>query len=483
MYGTKNSMKHMIRGMIGFGAVGLFLCVGTQNASAQTLTQLAPDQWRPGEVSIWESDFTSRDRFFAFEKSQHFGGSLASYDLDGDGTPELIVGAGEGSAPVVKIFALNGELKNSFFAYEKSFTGGVRVAAGDVNGDGAADIITAPGPGREPTLRMFNGKGGYTTPNGFLAYDKTFQGGVHVAVGDVNGNGKDEIVTTPGAGGGPHVRVFDGAFNVIADTFAFDRDMRDGTTPAIVRTGTGKEIVIAAESWSEPLVKRFVLRDNILHLTRSFLAFDKEWKHGVTVQAVDINGDGVDEIAAHGNGGGVPELRILSLGGNVLGKYMIHDPTYRGGLSVAQIPGMKKIASISRTPLVVGPLDKEKAIHVNITQQRLYAFEHGRLANTFLISSGVYKYPTPIVDSVVMAKIPIMDYRWSYGPGNPDNYNLPNVKWNLRFWPHFYLHSAYWHNNFGYRMSHGCVNISIPNAEWLFNWADVGTPVKTFYAN
>ncbi len=463
--------------------MGFLLFFGIQNTNAQTLTQLTSEQWRPGEVSVWESDFTSRDRFSAYEKTHHYGGSLASYDLDGDGEPELIVGAGEGSAPVVKVFSLRGELKNSFFAYEKSFMGGVRVSAGDINGDGTADIVVSPGPGREPMIRVFDGRGGFTTPNGFLAYNQTFRGGIHVVVGDMNGDGKDEIVTTPGAEGGPHVRVFDATFKAIADTFAFDAGMRDGITPAIIRTSSGNEIVISVESWSEPVVKRFVMRDGVLHLVHAFLAFDKDWKHGVTVEAVDINDDGIDEIAAHGNGGGVPELRILSPNGDVLSKYMIHDPTYRGGLSVAQIPGMKKIVSISRTPLVVGPLNNEKVIHVNITQQRLYAFEHGRLANTFLISSGIYRYPTPIVDSEVMEKIPIMDYRWSYGPGNPDNYNLPNVRWNLRFWPHFYLHSTYWHNNFGHRMSHGCVNISIPNAEWLFNFAEVGTPVKTFYAN
>jgi hypothetical protein len=464
---------------LGFvlGCAAMFLWAG--DANAQTLRILTPEQWRPGHVSVWESDFTSRERFEAFDASHKFGGNLASYDLDGDGSAELIIGAGEGSKPRVKIFSQDGKLIASFLAYPETFLGGVRVAAGDLNRDGKAEIVTSPGPGMEPLVRIFDKDGKYSVPNGFHAYAPGFGGGVHVAVGDVNGDGKDEIVTTPGPGGGPHVRVFNEAMTPIADAFAFHGDMKDGITPAIIRTPTGSEIVIGVESWSEPIVKRMVVRDGVLHAVHEFLAFDREWKHGVTVKAVDVNGDGYDEIAAHGNGGGVPELRILSKEGTILGKYMIHDPSYRGGLSVTQIPGQKKIASISRTPLVVGSLDEEKEIHVNITQQRLYAFERGRLANTFLVSTGVYKYPTPTLDTKVLQKVPVKTYRWSYGPGHPDNYNLPNVKWNLRIYGPYYIHGAYWHNNFGNRMSHGCINVHNTNAEWIYDWADIGTPVKT----
>lgn len=459
----------------------LLFFVRIDQANAQTLRILSPDQWRVGQVSVWSSDFTSRTRFDAFDKSHKFGGNLTSYDLDGDGKAELIIGAGEGSKPYVQVYTQEGKLLARFLAYKETFLGGVRVAAGDLNGDGKAEIVTAPGSGMDPLVRVFDKDGNYTKPNGFHAYAPTFGDGVHVAVGDVNGDGKAEIVTTPGPGGGPHLRVFDGNFELVADTFAFNGDMKDGITPAIIRTPTGPEIVVGVESWSEPKVKRFALQNGKLYVKGEFLAFDPEWKHGATVVAVDVNGDGFDEIAAHGNGGSVPELRILSKDGTVLAKYMVHDPIYRGGLSVTQIPGEMKIASISRTPLVVGPLDEEKAIDVNLSQQRLYAFEHGRLANTFLVSTGIYKYPTPVVEAKVLSKIPVKTYKWSYGPNHPDNYNLPGVKWNMRFYGNFYIHGAYWHNNFGHRMSHGCVNVSTPNADWIYHWADVGTPVKTHY--
>ncbi|EKD78848.1 MAG: ErfK/YbiS/YcfS/YnhG family, partial [uncultured bacterium] len=105
--------------------------------------------------------------------------------------------------------------------------------------------------------------------------------------------------------------------------------------------------------------------------------------------------------------------------------------------------------------------------------------EYGELVREFLVSTGVTKYPTTLGEFSVRKKIYMMDYRWEYGPDHPDNYDIKDVKWNLSFNPadHQYLHYAYWHNNFGHRMSHGCVNINATNSEWLYNWANVGDPV------
>lgn len=93
------------------------------------------------------------------------------------------------------------------FAYDKNSRGGVNVAFGDVDHDGEDEIITGPGPGLEPIVKVFSQKG--VLKSSFLAYDKKFRGGVSVAVGDVDSDGKNEIITGPISGGGPHVRIFD----------------------------------------------------------------------------------------------------------------------------------------------------------------------------------------------------------------------------------------------------------------------------------
>ena len=110
----------------------------------------------------------------------------------------------------------------SFFAYDPAFGGGVTVAAGDVDGDGRADIITGAGPGGGPHVKVFSGAD-LSELASFFAYDAAFGGGVNVAAGDVNGDGLADIVTGAGLGGGPHVKVFSGAdLSELASFFAYD---------------------------------------------------------------------------------------------------------------------------------------------------------------------------------------------------------------------------------------------------------------------
>ncbi len=116
-----------------------------------------------------------------------------------------------------------------------------------------------------------------------------------------------------------------------------------------------------------------------------------------------------------------------------------------------------------------------KRIYISIGAQRLAYFENGRMVDTFLISSGLSRTPTPVGTFPIMAKIPVIRYRGTNSNGTI--YDYPNTKWNMRFFPSYYIHGAYWHNAFGTPRSHGCINVSYDNMEKLYNWAEVGTPV------
>ena len=167
---------------------------------------------------------------------------MASADLNGDGVQEIVTGAGNGGGPQVRIFNLAGKVKGSFMAYDKNFRGGVNIAVGDLDGDGRAEIVTGAGSGGGPHVRIFDVSGKLKSQ--FMAYDKNFRGGVNVAVGDVDGDGQNEIITGPGRGGGPQVKVF---------------------------SMNGQE-------------------------KNSFMAYDKNYHDGIFVAAYDINNDGIVEI-------------------------------------------------------------------------------------------------------------------------------------------------------------------------------------------
>jgi lipoprotein-anchoring transpeptidase ErfK/SrfK len=116
----------------------------------------------------------------------------------------------------------------------------------------------------------------------------------------------------------------------------------------------------------------------------------------------------------------------------------------------------------------------ERWIEVNLTQQRVYAWQGTTLMNSFLASTGTWAHPTVTGTFSIWNKTRIQDMS---GPG----YYLPDVPYVMYFYKDYGIHGTYWHNNFGTPMSHGCVNLTIPDAEWLYNWASYGTTVKVHY--
>lgn len=164
------------------------------------------------QVRIFSGKTTNQlTDFFAFDNNFTGGIFVASGNLGGDASDEIVVGSGAGSGPVVKVFDPNGTQRDEFFAYDQSFLGGVRVAAADVNNDGVDDIITGPSSG-SGQVKIFDGASGQlggAQLGSFFAFDPGFTGGVFVAGGDINGDGNDDIIVGSGSGQ-PRVRVFDG---------------------------------------------------------------------------------------------------------------------------------------------------------------------------------------------------------------------------------------------------------------------------------
>ena len=208
-----------------------------------------------GEIAVTKND-DELGRFWPYGREYRGRISFALEDLGNDGIPE-IVALNQDSAPQkIQVFRLNGSLIKYYYPYgQKSRYRGGSVAAADFEGGGNAErpqsrarIILGSPAGVKPEVRIFDS--GFNLIRAFRAYEGGFRGGVNVAVGDLNGDAKKEILTGAASAGGPHIRIFD----------FFGKPAGEG-----------------------------------------FFAFSPDSRAGVAVSAADIDGDGKDEIIAMSN--------------------------------------------------------------------------------------------------------------------------------------------------------------------------------------
>lgn len=161
-----------------------------------------------GAVLIRTANGRTSVVFSPFGAAFRDGISVAIGRLDVRGDTQIVTARERGGPPEVRIFSLSGKLMAHWEAYRSGFSGGVRVAAGDLDGDGKREIVTGAGPGGGPHVRIWKTDGA-VWGGSFFAFDPSESGGIQIAVGDVDGDAKDEIVVASGQGAKPRVRIFD----------------------------------------------------------------------------------------------------------------------------------------------------------------------------------------------------------------------------------------------------------------------------------
>lgn len=137
------------------------------------------------------------------------------------------------------------------------------------------------------------------------------------------------------------------------------------------------------------------------------------------------------------------------------------------------IPGRGSATATSSPASAPSPVSAPtsgKWIDVNIATQSLVAYEGQQPVYWATVSTGLYRTPTPKGRFRIYGKVRSTTMS---GPG----YRFPNVPYVMSFYGNYTIHGTYWHNNFGQPMSHGCVNMRTSDAQWLYNWAPVGTLV------
>ena len=260
-----------------------------------------PASGKTGAVRVFDlQEPQNAPSFEAFAAPVKGGVRVATGDFNQDGFPDVVVGAGPGAPPRVKVFdGKTGTRLLDLLAYAPDFTGGVFVAAGDVDGDGFDDVITSSGPGIASEVVAWSGRTGGSALVIFPPFGSATEG-ASVAAADLDFDGDAEIVLGSGPGLPPEVRVYDGGANLLNSFAPYPpEDARRGGVyvaagrrelPVIV-TAQGKgstDVVVFGSPTTAPLA---------FAETTRFDALPGSSPNGLRVALVDANRDGLRDIA------------------------------------------------------------------------------------------------------------------------------------------------------------------------------------------
>jgi subtilisin-like proprotein convertase family protein len=332
---------------------------------------------------------TITDSFYAFAPAfpgaPLFSGGVrvATCDIDGDGNDELVTAMGPGGN-VVRIWRLNGGGRVTGLVDELglfgTFAGGINVACGDFDADGRDEVVTAADAGGGPSVRVWtdsnrNGKVFDNLLADFLAYAAGFSGGVRVAAGNINNTGGDELITAPGPGGSPHIRILTftgGVFVPIEEFMAYTPVFTGGVyiaAGAISSAGSGgAELITAAGAGGIPHVRIFTdsnsngaVSDNPTF--DEFLAYSAAFSGGVRVAVGDTDQSGFFvEVVTIAGPGGTAHVRIFDDNGDAgsalsdnptSDEFLAYNPAWGGGGFVAVANYLGNAFSFPSFPMTI----------------------------------------------------------------------------------------------------------------------------------
>ncbi len=267
------------------------------------------------------------------------GADVASADINGDGSEKIVYGAGPGTEPKVSIRDKFNKEESSFLAYAKNYTHGIQVSAGDVDGDGKDEIVTAPRKGGQ--VRIFEADG---TPRSleFWPYGPNFRGGVDVVVAQADPKTeKEEIIVAPMSGYKPLVKIYEPHWgnDTYSEFLAFAENFTGGVRLAgadVDRDGTD-EIVVGSASKGGHV--RVLEPKNGDPRGIDYYPFGADFRSGVDVGALDFDNDGKSEIIIGSSGRSTAHFKVYryNVQREVMASVQPYGDKFKGGTNVSGI--------------------------------------------------------------------------------------------------------------------------------------------------
>jgi len=364
------------------------------------------DILNPGPiVRIYNNSFEFVREFYAYDENLKIGVNVVVADFNNDQKVEIITAPQAGGGPEIRIFDIEGQvINNGWFAFSDSFRGGVNLAAGDVNGDQIPELITTQANQGQAWVKVYSlAKKEPKIISEFLAYPDFFEGGAYVTAGDINHDGKDEIITGAGYGGGPQVRIFNAhGKNLGLDFFPFPEDYHGGVTVAAgdLNNNGLAEIVVGQAYAAQAWVK--VYQADAKTIISEFKAFPDAALYGVSLSVANTDKNKKSEIIASPGSGGGPQIRIFDASGKNINNFFGTDENFRGKTATNYYSGnyFITLAPIKAKRIITGPRialtfdDGYNSGNGSLYKILSVLKKHNLQVTFFLLGDFIEKYPT-----------------------------------------------------------------------------------------
>lgn len=269
--------------------------------------------------------------FTAFPKSFNSGFSVATGNVWGDARDEIIVGTGPKTVNMIRVYSNDGTLLSSFTPLPKSITGGVRVAACDLNNDGTDEILAAPASGYKPYIRIFNVQGKQVLKKQFWTLDGKVSYGLNIACADLNGDKVPEVIAASDVGSG-QITVHRPNGTRISNFLPFGKSYRGGMTVTALSTASGMRILAAKVQGGE--FRAFTLQGK--RSGPGYAPFGKTFTGGLALVTGDINADGVQDVLVTPLSKSKPRVKVFANDLHTLiSQFYAYPTTFTGGVRTA----------------------------------------------------------------------------------------------------------------------------------------------------